>query len=62
MSTRNRYEDWDSREVQMRGPLQEVGLRVQSEEDNWKYGIADLTQATAGAKKFFKNRIFILLF
>ena len=51
--TRNGYEDWDLREVRVKGPLWEVGLRVQSEEDNWEYGIADLTEATARAKISF---------
>ena len=37
----------------MRELLREVGPRVQSEEDNWEYGIADLTKATARAKNFF---------
>ena len=39
----------------MRGPLQEVGPRVQSEEDNWEYGMANLTQAMAGAQNFFEH-------
>ena len=39
-----------------------VGLRVQLEEDNWEYGMADLTKATAGAKIFFEDRIFVLCF
>ena len=30
-----------------------VGPRVQLEEDNWEYGMADLTKVTAGAKIFF---------
>jgi len=32
-----------------------VGPRVQLEEDNWEYGKADLTKATAGAKIFFSK-------
>jgi len=32
-----------------------VGPRVQLEEDNWEYGMADLTKAMAGAKIFFRR-------
>jgi len=32
-----------------------VGPRVQSEKDNWEYGMADLTKAMAGAKIFFQR-------
>ena len=32
-----------------------VGLRVQSEEDNWEYRMTDFTKATAGAKKIFQK-------
>jgi len=39
-----------------------VGPRVQSEEDNWEYRMANLTKATAGAKILFENRTFVLLF
>ena len=39
-----------------------VGPKVQSEEDNWKYGMANLTKAMARAKIFFEDRTFVLYF
>ena len=39
-----------------------VGLRIQSKEDNWEYGMADLTKAMAGAKIFFQRQDICPLF
>ena len=52
-------EEW-IRELGLEGGMSErtttrVGLRVQLEEDNWEYRMANLTKAMAGAKKLFQK-------